>query len=222
MCNIPLNNKKSENLCHACCLGKSHRLHAPLTHTKYSRAFELIHTDLWRTSPTPSRGGYSYYVYFVDAHTRYTWIYMLKHKSDALNTFKLFQSYAITQFNSQIKDIQSDFRGEFRPFTRYLNELGILHKLTCPHTTYQNVIVERNHKQILEMRLALITHAYLQLDMWDHSFTPTMYLINRTSYINSTKLLFTILCLTQQETGVQESKSVWLFMLPSLEAIQST
>lgn len=44
--NIPFNNKKSDLVFHACCLGKSHKLHAHLTHNTYNITFELVHIDL--------------------------------------------------------------------------------------------------------------------------------------------------------------------------------
>lgn len=86
--------------------------------------------------------------------------------------------YVTTQFNSKIKAIQSDFGGEFRPFTKFLNELSVIHKLTCPHTSHQNGTVERKHRQIVEMGLTLLAQASLPLDLWDHSFTTYVYLIN--------------------------------------------
>lgn len=52
---------------------------------------------------------------------------MLKQKSDALHAFKILKSYGTTQFNAQIKVIQSYFGDEFRPLTKLLNELGIKH-----------------------------------------------------------------------------------------------
>lgn len=57
LCNIHVNNKNHEQFFHSYCLGKSHRIHAPLTHTKYNNVFELFHTNLWGPSPTPYRGG---------------------------------------------------------------------------------------------------------------------------------------------------------------------
>lgn len=83
---------------------------------------------------------------FVDAHTRFTWLYLLKSKSATLNVFKQFQVMVKTQFNLPIKAIQSDWRGEYRPFTKFLTDLGILHWLICPHTHYQNGVVERKHR----------------------------------------------------------------------------
>jgi histone deacetylase 1/2 len=46
LCNIACNNKSSLDFCDSCCIGKSHKLHAPYTNTVYSMPFELVHTDL--------------------------------------------------------------------------------------------------------------------------------------------------------------------------------
>lgn len=42
---------------------------------------------LWSRSPAQSTHGYGYYIYFVDAFSKFTWIYLLRNKSDALQTF---------------------------------------------------------------------------------------------------------------------------------------
>lgn len=103
--NIHLSYKNSTSFCNSCYLGKSHKLYAPLSQTKYIDYFDLIHTDLWGPSYTPYSNGHPYYVSFVYAFTRYTWIHMLKQKSDAFCAFKLFQSYVRTQFNANIKEV---------------------------------------------------------------------------------------------------------------------
>ncbi|WJX88788.1 hypothetical protein P8452_70836 [Trifolium repens] len=46
LCNIVLNNKNSVDFCDSYCVGKSHKLHAPLTDTVYHKPFELVHTNL--------------------------------------------------------------------------------------------------------------------------------------------------------------------------------
>lgn len=116
---------------------------------------------------------------FVDAHANFTWIYLLKRKLDALNAFHQFHKLVETHFSSKIKAVQSDSRGEFKAFTPYLINLGILHKFTCPYTSHQNGTVERKHTQIVETGLTLLTHASLPIIFWDHSFTNVVYLINR-------------------------------------------
>lgn len=136
ICKIQYKNKELVEFCNSCCLDKSYRIHAPFSNTTYTHAFYVVHTDLWRPSPNTSRNGYSYYISFVDTFSKYTWLYLLRNKSGALNSFKLFQKYVTTWFNTSIKVAQSDFGGALKPLTNYLKELGILHRLTCPHTSH--------------------------------------------------------------------------------------
>jgi len=89
LCNIPIINKTGSDFCSHCCVGKSHRLPSSPSLTEYSTPFELIYTDLWGSSLL-SNTGYRYYVTFVDAHTRFTWLYVLKSKSETLTLFKEF------------------------------------------------------------------------------------------------------------------------------------
>ncbi|MCH81099.1 retrovirus-related Pol polyprotein from transposon TNT 1-94, partial [Trifolium medium] len=179
LCNVSVSNKFSNESCSFCCIGKSHKLYAPLSHTVYTKPFEVIHTDLWGPAPFDSYYGYRYYITFVDTYTKYTWIYFLKQKSDALQAFKQFLALVQNQFSHSIKALQSDWGGEFRPFTTLLQELGIIHRLVCPHTSHQNGTVERKHRQIVDMGLTMLSHASLPLKFWDHSFTQAVYIINR-------------------------------------------
>ena len=105
-CNIPFESMKNEFMCHPCCISKSHRLPFTLSQTSYSAPLELIHSDLWGPSPVTSRNGYSYYVSFIDSYSRYSWIYVLKHKSDVAAVFRQFKSMVETQFSCKIKVLQ--------------------------------------------------------------------------------------------------------------------
>lgn len=73
--NIPHSNKDFE-FCNSCPLGKSHRIYASLLNTVYSAHFQLIHSDLWGPSPQPSHGGYTYYITFADAYSKYNCLYL--------------------------------------------------------------------------------------------------------------------------------------------------
>ncbi|PNY18109.1 retrovirus-related Pol polyprotein from transposon TNT 1-94 [Trifolium pratense] len=74
-------------------------------------------------APFVSYNGYNYYITFVDTFTKYTWIYFLKAKSDAIKAFSQFLALVHNQFHASIKALQSDWGGEFRPFTTLLSEL---------------------------------------------------------------------------------------------------
>jgi hypothetical protein len=52
-----------------------------------SSVFDLIHSDVWGPSPVMAFSGHRYYVTFIDDHSRCTWVYLLKKKSDVLLLF---------------------------------------------------------------------------------------------------------------------------------------
>lgn len=57
------------------------------------------------------------------------------HKFPALlSTTK--HTHAFEQFKATIQLVQSDFDGDFPPFTQHLANLGITHRFTCPYTSH--------------------------------------------------------------------------------------
>jgi histone deacetylase 1/2 len=106
-------------------------------------------------------------------------------KSEALTIFKQFKNMAELQLGYPLKALQSDWGGggEFRPFTKYLTELGITHRLICPHTHHQNGVVERKHRHVVDMGLTLLSQSSLPLTYWDHAFLTAVHLINRLRYV---------------------------------------
>lgn len=163
LCNIPIINKEAADFCIACCMGKAHRLPSSPSSLIYSTPLELVFSDLWGPAPITSFGGFTYYVTFVDAYSKYTWIYFLKTKSETLQVFKHFKALVELQLHTKIKAFQSDWGGEFRPFKSYLAELGITHRLICPHTHHQNGVIERKHRHIVETGLSLLAHASMPM-----------------------------------------------------------
>ena len=69
---------------------------------------ELIHSDVWGAA-IASSGGYKYDVSFVDDYSRFSWIYLLKHKSDVFNVFLQFQAHVERLLNRKIIHVQSDW-----------------------------------------------------------------------------------------------------------------
>ncbi|KAK2454628.1 putative mitochondrial protein [Trifolium repens] len=181
MCNISFSNNENDIslFCTACCMGKAHRLHSGSSQTTYKQPLELVFSDLWGPAPSTSSLGYQYYITFIDAYSRFTWIYLLKSKSEALTIFKQFKTMVELQLGHSIKILQTDWGGEFRPFTSYLKDLGIIHRLICPHTHHQNGVIERKHRHVVDLGLTLLSQANLPIVYWDHAFLTAVHLINR-------------------------------------------
>ena len=60
-----------------------------------------------------SLGGFSYYVCFIDDFSRYTWLYLLRHRYDILSIYRQFSEMIFTQFGKHIKVFCSDGAREY-------------------------------------------------------------------------------------------------------------
>ncbi|GAU13081.1 hypothetical protein TSUD_173810 [Trifolium subterraneum] len=143
-CNIPFINNKNDvsSFCTACCMGKAHRLHSSASQTTYTHPLKLVFSDLWGPSPCVSSLGFQYYITFIDAYSRYTWIYLLKSKSDAFTIFKQFKTMAELQLGHPLKALQTDWGGEFNcPLNKNRLPTASLN-FNIPYTTLFNKIPE--------------------------------------------------------------------------------
>ncbi|GJY17496.1 gag-pol polyprotein [Tanacetum coccineum] len=59
--------------------------------------FDLVYSNVWGPAPISTKGGSRYYVSFIDDFTRYTWVYLMKRRSDFLTVFKEFRAIVKTQ-----------------------------------------------------------------------------------------------------------------------------
>lgn len=178
-CNISFSKNDNLSFCSSCELGKSHRLPFSSSLTCYNKPLQLIYSDIWGPAHTTSTNGFKYYISFVDAYSRYTWIFFLKEKSEVFHIFLQFKTHVELQYDTQIKILQTDWGGEYRPLTPFFQKFGIQHRLSCPHTSQQNGVVERKHRQIADVGLSLLAHAHMPLKFCDDAFSTAVFLINR-------------------------------------------
>ena len=135
---------KEEFFCEPCELAKHKRSSYPSNNKRSSNLFSTIHTDVWGPFRHPTHDGYRWFVVFVDCHSRLTWVYLLKHKSEVFECFKSFHHMIQTQFNASVKILRSDNGTEYHgQFTSYLDTYGIIHQTTCVKTSQQNGVAER-------------------------------------------------------------------------------
>lgn len=95
--------------------------------------------------------------------------------------FVKFKLLVENLFKTKIQQFQSDNGGEYtsKQFKDYLSQNGILHRLSCPHTSQQNGIAQRKHRHIVEVGLTLLAQSSLSLKFWVDSFLTAIYLIIR-------------------------------------------
>ena len=87
-----------------------------------SKAFELLHMDLFGPTQYTSIGGNKYDFVIVDDYTRYTCAFFLVDKSDVFATFKSF-----------VRGIHNEFEGSSR-IDELCDEFRIRHQFSAKHT----------------------------------------------------------------------------------------
>ena len=64
-----------------------------------SASFDFVHSDAWGPAPS-SLGGLSYYVYFIDDFLRYTWVYLMRSRSEVFPIYRQFAAIVHTLGNA--------------------------------------------------------------------------------------------------------------------------
>uniref|UniRef100_A0A2N9IXE5 Integrase catalytic domain-containing protein n=1 Tax=Fagus sylvatica TaxID=28930 RepID=A0A2N9IXE5_FAGSY len=164
-----------------CIAGKMHQLPFPVSINKVTAPFQLVHADLWGPAPNVSINAFRFYLVLVDEFTKFTWVYLLKHKSDTFSIFKQFTALVKTQFKHSIQTFRTDCGGEFtsNEFHTFCANNGIVHQLSCPHTPQQNGVAERKHRHIIQCALALFSQSNLPISYWSYAVSTATHLINK-------------------------------------------
>ncbi|XP_022853916.1 uncharacterized protein LOC111375345, partial [Olea europaea var. sylvestris] len=140
----------SENVvCGPCQLGKQLKgNHKKTSKILTKRLLELIHMDLMGPSRTESLGGKQYILVVVDDFSRFTWIELLREKSDTCDLIKSLCKRLSNELNLKVSRMRSDHGKEFENFNldSFCMDEGILHEFSSPITLQQNGVVERKNR----------------------------------------------------------------------------
>jgi hypothetical protein len=175
---LPSESVNKDVICDACQQGKSQQLPFSLSSRVTTSPLEIIYSDVWGPAQT-STSGHQYYVSFIDAYSRFTWLYLLKHKSDVFQIFLQFQQHVERLLNKKILHVQTDWGGEYHRLHKFFTDIGVSHRVSCPHTHQQNGTAERKHHHIVETGLTLLAHASVPYRFWSDAFSTACFLINR-------------------------------------------
>jgi hypothetical protein len=140
---------------------------------------ELVHSDIRGPAPT-SVGRKSYYANCVDNFSKYTWIDLIRHKSEVFQIFHTFQKLVERTFNRKNLTMQTDWCSEYKKLNTFFTRIGISHQISSPNIHQQNGVIEHKHRYIVKVGLSLLAHVHMPLKYWDEAFATAAYLISRT------------------------------------------
>ena len=78
----------------------------------------------------------------------------------------------------QLKLFRLIMQKNFIVLNLFINESGIQHRFTCPHTHKQNGVTERKHRHIVDMGLSMLFAASLPMNFWGEVFLTASQIIN--------------------------------------------
>nr|GEW44487.1 retrotransposon protein, putative, Ty1-copia subclass [Tanacetum cinerariifolium] len=177
---LDLTEIKSLEKCVSCMSGKMAR--KPYSHQvkRVKDLLGLIHTDVCGQFRTVSRQGASYFVTFTDDFSRYGYVYLLKHKHEVFETFKVFQKEVGNQLEKTIKSLRSDHGGEYmsQEFLDHLKEHEIISHRTPPYMPQFNGVSERRNQTLLDMVHSMMSQTTLPKSFWDYALESATRILN--------------------------------------------
>ncbi|KAL4388518.1 hypothetical protein GQ457_09G024580 [Hibiscus cannabinus] len=168
-----------KGICETCEIGKKHRESFPTGKSWRARKpLEIVHSDLCMVE-IPTHGGSRYFITFIDDFSRKAWVYFLKHKSEACDSFKLFKSFVEKQSGCKIKALRTDRGQEYLTCADFLDQHGIQQQLTTRYTPQQNGVAERKNRTIMDMVRCMLKAKQMPREFWAEAVSTAVYILNR-------------------------------------------
>ena len=132
---------------------------------------------------THARGGYLYFVSFIDDYSRFGYVYLMKYKSETFEKFKEFRTEVEKQLGKSIKTLRSDRGREYlsQEFQSYLRDNGIFSQWTPPYTPQHNGVSERRNRTLLDMVRSMMSNSELPKSFWGYALETVVYILNKVS-----------------------------------------
>ena len=125
----------------------------------------------------------------VDDFIRYTWVILLRSKSDAPEHIEALCTRLQNEKGLKIYQIRSDHGKEFENsyMESFCTRSGISQEFSAPITTQQNSVVERKNRVIQEMARAMLHNKDVARNLWGEAVNTTCHTINKVYFRPSTK-----------------------------------
>ncbi|KAI3767607.1 hypothetical protein L2E82_17860 [Cichorium intybus] len=171
---------RSDDVYESCLLGKMTKSPFKGSFERSEGLLDIIHTDVCGPFRSTTKDGTRFYVTFTDDFSRYSYIYLIKQKSDTFEKFKEFKNEVENQLGRKIKTLRSDRGGKYLSieFLEYLKECGIVSQLTPPRTPQLNGVAERRNRTLLDMVRSMMSRASFPIHFWGYALKTAAHILN--------------------------------------------
>lgn len=168
--------------CESCLKGKMSRSPFPIrSEISSKQKLDLIHSDVCGPFQVDSPSGNRYVVTFIDDYSRYTVLYLIRHKSEVKIRFREYVENVKTKFGVKPKKLRSDNGGEYidKELQDYLKSEGIEFQHTVAYTPQQNGVAERKNRYLVEAVRCMLIDSRMEKCFWGEAICTANFVQNR-------------------------------------------
>lgn len=177
------------SVCEACALARIRKkVHKHKERRTFpSKCLEEIDVDLKQVKV--GYAGYKYIMAMKCARSKFTWIFFLKTKDEAVQKLEYFKAYVLTKFVEdpdktevlfRVRQIKTDGGGEFeKEFKDACLKYGIAHIIVPAYSQYLNSYVESYWRTLMELTRTFLKHADISDFYWPWACLYANHILNR-------------------------------------------
>lgn len=137
--------------CDDCAMGKLTQSPSTSSFHRSPRVLNLVHSDILGPISPATKSGMKYIISFIDDHSRFTKLYLLKSKDQAFEAFKQYKALMENKLGVKIQKLKSDRGGEYSStaFINYLKQEGIEEKKGPAQRPTADSVAERYFRTLL-------------------------------------------------------------------------
>jgi len=177
------------NVCVDCIKGKQTK-HTKKGATRSTQLLEIIDIDIYGLSDVNSFNKERYFITFIDNFPRYSYVYLLHEKSQAVNALEVYINEVERQLDRKVKIVRSNRGCEYYrkydesgqhpgPFAKFLKRRGICAQYTMLGTPQQNGVSERGNRTLMDMVRSMLSKPTIPVSLWMYALKSSLYLLNR-------------------------------------------
>ncbi|KXJ84187.1 hypothetical protein RP20_CCG013280 [Aedes albopictus] len=154
--------------CDACVKGKQCREPFNGTRPVSSRPLERIHSDVCGPIEPTAWDGSKYFVSFIDDHTHFAMLFLMKRKSEVFARFREYEALVTAKFNLKISKLTIDQGREYLSNIQkqFYSQKGIQIEPTVAYTPQQNGVAERFNRTIVEKVRTMLIDSHVPKALW--------------------------------------------------------
>ena len=145
------------------------------------RILHRIYSNICGPMQKMTQDGHRYFMTFIDGHSRYIKVELLKTKDEAVEKLIALIEHAEVETGEWVNYFQSDGGGEYSSgwFAKYLKSKGIHHEFTNSDTPQENGIAERANRTLVHTAWMMLFESSLSRSFWGYTILYTTHILNR-------------------------------------------